>query len=144
MTDSIFNEGNRLGRDKIDGWFTFTTVGDKVEGEIIDMFESAAKDNMPAQRVFTLQTEKEILNVGLKRTDYILGRTNMLQIGDSLGVKFEKEVPSKTKGHSPAKSMAIYTKLNGDRTMENAGRMVPVRSEADKNFDEDTTEESSE
>jgi len=28
--------------------------------------------------------------------------------------------------------------------MENAGRMVPVRSEADKNFDEDTTEESSE
>ena len=56
-----------------------------------------------------------MINVGLKRTEYILTRTDMLQIGDMLGIKYEKDIPPKTKGFNPAKSMVIFTKLNGPR-----------------------------
>lgn len=114
--DDIFNDDNRLARDMADGWFKFEDVGDKVGGEIMDVFEQPERDGMPAQRCFTLKTQDgELINVGLKRTNYILSRTDMLQVGDILGVKFEKEIPAKMKGYHPAKSMVIFTKLVGAR-----------------------------
>ena len=112
----IFDESNRLARDLAEGWFKFESVGDKIGGTVRDMFELPSRDGMPAQRCFTIETkEGNVLNVGLKRTNYILTRTDMLQLGDQLGVKFEKEIPPKIKSFHPAKSMVIFTKLIGPR-----------------------------
>ena len=115
--ENIFEEKNRLARDlAAENWMKFNKVGDKVGGIVRDMWEKPRQDKFPAQRCFTLeQQDGKFINVGLKRTDYILIRTDMLQIGDMLGIKFEKEIAPKTKGFDPAKSMVIFTKLNGPR-----------------------------
>ncbi len=138
--ESIFDESNRAARDLAgENWFKFAAVGDKVGGVIKDMFEKpVSPEGYPAQRCFTLQQEDgEYINVGLKRTSYILSRTDMLQIGDSMGIKFEKEIPSTKKGFHPAKSMVIFSKLVGDRTNAQAKDLVPaeVKEEEDKEFD---------
>lgn len=138
MTD-IFDEGNRLARDLAgDNWFKFQAVGDKVGGIVRDIFENPARDQFPAQRCFTLEQEDGVLiNVGLKRTNYILTRTDMLQLGDQLGVKFEKEIPPKVKGFNPAKSMVIFTKLNGPRTGIAAKDIQPIEvKEEDMNVED--------
>jgi hypothetical protein len=93
------------------------------------MFELPERDGMPAQRCFTLQEKDgELTNVGLKRTSYILSRTDMLQVGDMLGVKFEREIPAKVKGHHPAKSLTIYSKLIGPRQGQSAKDLKPVEA----------------
>lgn len=115
-SSDIFSDENRLARDLAEGWFKFEEVGDKVGGIIRDIFEMPERDGMQAQRCFTIeQSDGELVNVGLKRTNYILSRTDMLQVGDQLGVRFEKEIPAKSKGHHPAKSMVIFSKLVGAR-----------------------------
>lgn len=123
----IFDDQNRLARDMADGWFKFEKPGDKVGGTIKDMWEQPERDGMPAQRCFTLEeNDGSLTNVGLKRTGYILSRTDMLQIGDMLGVKFEKEIPPKKKGFHPAKSLIIFSKLIGPRQGMSAKDLVPV------------------
>lgn len=126
-SDDIFDDSNRKARDLAEGWFKFEEVGDKVGGEVLDIFEMPERDGMPAQRCFTLRTEEGIVNVGLKRTNYILSRTDDLQIGDDLGVKFEKEIPAKNKGFNPAKSMVIFTRLHGARGANTAGTIRPPK-----------------
>lgn len=112
----VFATGEQFARDRAEGWFTFAKVGDRIGGVIRDMFETPAKDGFQAQRVFTLEKKDGSLwNVGLKRTEYVLTRTNALQIGDELGITFEKEIPPKKKGFHPAKSMVFVNKKNGDR-----------------------------
>ena len=125
---SIFDESNRLARDIAgSNWFRFEKVGDRIEGTVKDIFEMPERDGMQAQRCFTLASEGgEFVNVGLKRTNYILSRTDMLQIGDELGVRFEKEIPAKVSGHHPAKSMGIFTRLVGPRTGQVARDVKPI------------------
>ncbi len=132
----IFDEANRLPRDLAEGWFSFKNVGDKVGGEILDMFETPAKDGMPAQRVFTVkQADGVVINVPVKRTPYLLARTDMLQVGDMLGVRFDKEIPAKVKGHHPAKSMVVFSKLNGPRLDTASKLVVPEVKADDEDFD---------
>lgn len=51
------------------------------------------------------------MKVGLKKTsDYLMGRTNGVEAGDMVGFEFKKEIPAKTKGHHPAKSIEVYVK----------------------------------
>lgn len=124
----VFSTGEQLARDSAEGWFTFKEVGDKIGGVIRDMFETPAKDGFQAQRVFTIEKKDRTLwNVGVKRTEYVLTRTDALQIGDELGIKFEKEIAPKKKGFHPAKSLIFVTKKNGDRILgEQAKDMKPV------------------
>lgn len=141
-SEDIFSDENRLARDLAEGWFKFEEVGDKVGGTIRDIFEMPERDGMQAQRCFTIeQSDGTLVNVGLKRTNYILSRTDMLQIGDMLGVKFEKEIPAKSKGHHPAKSMVIFSKLNGPRGNATAAT-VKVSKVAASEAEEDQGEES--
>lgn len=130
---NIFDPNNRLARDIAgDNWMKFNTVGDKVGGIVRDIFEKPEKDQFPAQRCFTLEQEDgSMVNVGLKRTDYILTRTDLIQMGDELGVEFSKEIPPKVKGFNPAKSLVIYTKLNGPRTGIAARDIKPVENSED-------------
>ena len=94
-------------------WFKFDKVGAKVAGEVTDITRKESNSSLfPAQRVFTLKkSDGSFVKVGIKETsDYLMGRTNMVQLGDWIGFEFKKEIPAKTKGHHPAKSIEVYVK----------------------------------
>lgn len=104
-----------LPRDSALGWFKFENIGDAIGGEVVDMFFQPDNGN-GAQRVFTLKrTNGEIWNVGLKWNSHTQSRTDQVQIGDMLGLRFDKEIPPKVKGHSPAKSIAKLPKFVSPR-----------------------------
>ena len=132
----------KLPRDSAEGWFKFENVGDGIAGEIVDMFYVPAKAGMNEQRGFTLKRgDGSVFNVGIKWTSYMLSRTDMLEVGDIVGFKFEKEIPAKTKGYSPAKSITVMTKLKPVRTGQNASVLAApggsvAESEVDKQFEE--------
>ena len=129
----IFSEKNRVARDLADSWFKFEKVGDRVSGVIRDMWEAAEHDGMPAQRCWTLETsEGKLVNVGTKRTDYNLSRTNDLQLGDKLGIEFAKEVPSKKFPGKFAKSLLFYKELVGERGSAIAGKMAAPKPADDE------------
>lgn len=137
VTDSneadVFSTGETFARDRAEGWFSFTNVGDRIGGVIKDMFEQPATGAFQAQRVFTIEKpDGSLWNVGLKRTNYTLTRTDGLQIGDELGITFEKEIPAKIKGHHAAKSLSFISKKNGDRILgEQAKDMKPTVASSD-------------
>lgn len=103
-------------------WFKFEKVGDSVMGLLVEVKDKPAVDVFPPQRVFTLkQKDGELMNVGISlNKDYIIGRANSAKLGDALGFKFVKEVPSATKGFAAAKSIEVYVKH-----LENAVDAVP-------------------
>lgn len=114
--DDLFSEENIPESN----WFKFEKVGDRVSGELVEVFEKPAKDMYPAQRCFMLkQKDGSLVNVGIKKTsDYLMGRTNSVQPGDMVGFEFKKEVPSTKKGYAPAKSIEVYIKKGTPKTEE--------------------------
>lgn len=104
-------------------WFKFEKPGDKVSGEVIRIFDKPEKDGFPAQRCFELKQEDgSTTNVGIKVTsDYLMGRTNTVKLGDELGFKFIKEIPPAKKGHHPAKSIEVYLRQATPKTDDNFG-----------------------
>lgn len=94
-------------------WFSFDKVGDRVSGEVVEMFDKPSNNpTFEDQRVFVLkQKDGSLINVGIKKSkDYLMGRTNAVVPGDTLGFEFKKEIPPKTKGFHPAKSLEVYVK----------------------------------
>lgn len=106
--DSLYSDENIPESN----WFKFEKVGDKVGGVLVETKDKPAKDQFPAQRVFTLkQKDGELVNVGISlNKEYIVGRANAAKMGDTLGFEFKKEVASATKGFAPAKSIEVYVK----------------------------------
>ena len=127
-----------------DNWAGFKKVGDKVQGFIRDAFYRKAEGQFKEQRGITLEQEDgELINVGIKRIDFVLNKTDSLRLGDPLTVVLEKETPSTQKGFSPTKVFAFYgtnlpenkdnkTVLELDLEDMKAGGTVPPESEADK------------
>jgi len=116
----IFDATNRLGRDQAEGWFSFKSIGDRIGGTILDIWFKPAEGLFKEQRCFTIKDELgKVLNVGIKMNAYTLPRTDELQIGDELGLSYDKDVASRQGGH-PAKSITIFSKMNGPRTGKNA------------------------
>ena len=114
MTEEIKKEEDIFDAANIpaSGWFKFDKVGARCSGEVTRVWEQESRDGMPAQRCFSLlQADDSIVNVGLKMTsDYLMGKTSQVKIGDILGVEFKAEVPSvKFKGKF-AKSLEVYIK----------------------------------
>ena len=109
-----FDDKDLFKEDNIpqSNWFKFDKVGDKVGGEVSEIFDKPGSGDFPDQRVFVLrQKDGSMINVGIKKTsDYIIGRTNNVKLGDILGFEFKKEIPAKVKGHHPAKSIEVYVK----------------------------------
>lgn len=104
--DDLFNEKNIPESN----WFKFETVGDRVSGEVVEIFEKPEVGEFAAQRCFSLkQDDESIIHVGIKKTNqYLMGRTNNVVLGDRLGIEFKAEIPPKVKGFHPAKSMEVY------------------------------------
>jgi len=104
--DDFFNEDNIPASN----WFKFEKVGDRVKGEIIELYDAPAKGAFPAQRVFVLkQDDGSSINVGVAHTKkYLMDRTRNAELGDILGFEFKQEVKSATPGFAPAKSIEAY------------------------------------
>ena len=79
----------------------------------MEIYEKPGKDAFPAQHVFVLKlSDGEIMNVGISvNKDFVIQRTNRVQVGDKLGFEFIKEVPATTKGYAPAKSIEVYHRV---------------------------------
>ena len=123
-----FDAMSKLPRDDAQGWFKYDTIGAVIAGTVVDMFEKAQDGQFPAQRVFTLKRANgELWNVPLKKKDYFMSRTDMLQVGDVLAVKYEKDIPNSVKGYNPSKSISVKTTLNGPRIPgANAGSLTEI------------------
>ena len=106
--NDLFNEENVPESN----FFKFEKVGDKVAGILVEVDDKPAKDHFPPQRVFTLKQEDDtFVKVGIPMTkDYVISRAGQAKFGDLLGFEFKKEIPSVTKGFSPAKSIEVYVK----------------------------------
>lgn len=137
--DALGIEG--LARDKAVGWFKFDSVGDAIGGTVRDMFFQPEQDGMGAQRVFSIEREnKQIWNVGLKWNRHTQTRTDQVQIGDKLGLKFMKEIPATRKGFNPAKSIGKYPEFIGERIVSKSAAALAgpesVSNPVDSDWDE--------
>ena len=100
-------------------WFVAGKVGDKVQGYIRDVFYRKAEGLYKDARGITLeQADGVLINVSIKRIDFVLGDTNNARLGDPLTVVFESEKANKQAGFSPTKIMGYYWR-NIDETKSN-------------------------
>lgn len=115
--DDLFNESNIPESN----WFSFDKVGDRVQGEVMEVFDKPSTNpTFEDQRVFVLkQKDGSLINVGIKKSkDYLMGRTNGVLPGDTLGFEFKAEIPPKVKGFHPAKSIEIYVRKGAPKEEE--------------------------
>lgn len=104
--DSIFDDNN-LAQGK--AWFKFEKVGDAVSGILIKKWSTEAKGDFKAQYAFSLKQDNgEVVNVGIRQSDYSTPRVEGMKIGDKAGFKFKEEVPAKKKGYAAFKVVTIY------------------------------------
>lgn len=99
-------------------WAKFENVGDKVQGYIRDAFFRPAEGLFKDQRGITIeQPDGTMVNVGIKRHDFVLSKTDSLRIGDPLTIVLEEMKESSTKGYNATKIFGFY----GKNLEENAG-----------------------
>ncbi len=107
-------------------WWKREKVGDKVQGYIADAGFRKAEGIYKDARVITLeQLDKTLINVSIKRLDFILSKTNNLRVGDPLTVVFEEEQPSKKAGYNATKIDGFY----GKNLPENAANKTVAEME---------------
>ncbi len=107
-------------------WWKRDKVGDKVQGYIRDAGFRKAEGIYKDSRVITVeQVDGTLINISIKRLDFILSKTNMLRIGDPLTVVFESENPSKKAGYNATKIDGFY----GKNLPENAGNKTVAEME---------------
>lgn len=106
-------------RDKAwTNWFKAEKVGDMVQGYIRDVFYRKAEGVFKEARGITLERpDGSLINVAIKRYDFVLAKTNKLRLGDPLTVTFDEELPAKRTGYNATKVMGFY----GKNLPENAG-----------------------
>jgi len=92
-------------------WFKFEKVGDKIKGTLLS--KELVKSNNPNyddQYVYVLKTEEGDVNVGISvKKSGTVGRLNKCKIGEIVGIVFESETESKTKGFHPTKNLTVWT-----------------------------------
>lgn len=100
-------------------WFKFEKVGDRVFGELIEVYDAPAKDEeFGPQRVYVLkQGDGTATKVGVRwdsvlreGKEYVVTRADRAALGDTLGFEFKKLVPARKKGKQDAKSIEVYVK----------------------------------
>lgn len=126
---------NEFKKDAIDrpsskawgNWMKFEKVGDKVQGYIRDVFYRKAEGMYKDARGITLeQADGKLINISIKRIDFILSKTDSLRLGDPLTMILEEEIPPKTKGFNPTKVYGFY----GKNLPENASNKTVAELDA--------------
>lgn len=95
-------------------WMKFNKVGDYVKGTLIETYNKPGSGDFKDQVVYILRNckvkidgdieEQPEINVGIS-SNYVNTRLKTTVPGEIIGIKFEKEIPAKVKGHHPAKSL---------------------------------------
>lgn len=119
-------------RDKAwTNWWKARQIGDKAQGYIRDVFYRPEErdekgQGFDAQRGITLeQADGTFVNVGIKRYEFILAKTNGLRLGDPLTIIFEAELPNRNKAYSATKQYGFY----GKNLEENKGNKTVAELE---------------
>lgn len=108
-------------------WKKFEKVGDMVQGYIRDVFYRPAEGIFKEARGITLeQPDGSLINVSIKRYDFILAKTDNLRLGDPLTVVFEEELAPKKAGNNPTKQFGYY----GKNLPENLGNKTVAELDA--------------
>jgi hypothetical protein len=113
------------------------TVGDKVQGYVVDAFYRPEEKNSAGQVVFkeqrglTLkQADGVFINVGIKYLPFVLSATDNLKLNDPLVIELTDIQKPKEKGQNGAKIFSYF----GTNLPENAGnKSVKELTEEDKN-----------
>lgn len=107
-------------------WAKFEKPGDMVQGFIRDVFFRKAEGVFKDARGITLeQPDGSLINVSIKRLDFVLSKTNNLRLGDPLTVVFETELPAKKAGNNPTKQYGFF----GKNLEENKGNKTVAELE---------------
>lgn len=106
-------------------WKKFDKIGDMIQGYIKDVFYRKAEGIYKDARGITLeQPDGTLINVSVKRIDFVLGATDGLRLGDPLTVVLE-ETKDSGKGN-PTKIFGFY----GKNLPENAGNKTVAELDA--------------
>lgn len=108
MSDDVFDDGNK--QSPISNFFKFEKVGDKVSGILINVSDQDAKGVFGATKVYTLkQADGELVKFSIPRKKGItIEMLAKAEIGQMVGVKFEKEIEPEKKGFNPTKALGVY------------------------------------
>lgn len=119
-------------------WMKFEKVGDYIKGTLVKKTFKEAQGKFEAQTVYELVncegtqngvkmelTPDETVFVGISK-DFVNDRLSKVTEGIRMGLRFTEEIPSKTKGYAPAKSLMPYVwgmdeKYNLNKLKENMG-----------------------
>lgn len=108
-------------------WAKFEKAGDMVQGFIRDVFYRKAEGIYKDARGITLeQPDGTLINVSIKRIDFVLAGTDNLRLGDPLTVVLEEEKPSAKAGYNPTKIFGYY----GRNTPETVGQKTVAELDA--------------
>lgn len=108
-------------------WAKFEKEGDKVQGYIRDVFYRKAEGIYKDARGITLeQADGTLINVSIKRIDFVLADTDGFRLGDPLTVVLEQLKPNKTAGFSATKIFGYY----GVNTPETVGNKTVAELDA--------------
>lgn len=122
MTENKTNEEFSEDNIPVSNWMKFSKVGDWIVGTFNSKNVKAADGKFKAQMVYVLTNVKGAMDgkpvkaedasdewsVGMTiregSANYINNKLAKVVPGQRMGIKFEKEIPPKVKGYSPAKS----------------------------------------
>ena len=109
-------EDEDFSQDKVpnSNWMKFMKVGDYVKGTFVEKYLKVGQGEFKDQQVYHLmnceavvdgkKTSEKEFNVGIS-SNYVNTRLNSIVPGQRIGIKFDKEIASKVKGHHNAKSL---------------------------------------
>jgi len=116
-------------------WGKFEKVGDKVQGYIRDVFYRPSEGQFSEQRGITIEQKDGVLvNVAIKRFDFILASTDGLRVGDPMTMELTELKPNK--GKSDTKIFTFF----GINLPENKGKTVKELDNEDRATGNNTAE----
>lgn len=108
-------------------WFKGEKVGDMVQGFIRDVFYRKAEGIYKDARGITLeQPDGSLINVSIKRIDFVLAGTDKLRLGDPLTVVLDELKPNAKPGFNATKIFGYY----GVNTPETVGNKTVAELDA--------------
>jgi len=123
-------------------WMKFLKVEDRIKGTLVSVDHKPGDGDFPDQMVYELEVknddvivsdgddqEKGTWYVGISKP-YLLSKLKKAKLGQKIGFKFVKEIPSTKKGYQPAKSIEVYlgqmdSEWNDMGDMESQGMEEP-------------------
>jgi len=106
MTKEDWDKG---GEEVKSNWFKFESVGDFIKGTLLSKRLQEGQNGYQDQWIYEIQTAEGVFNTPVSASKKgTCQRLNNCQVGDIVGIKFEKEGEAKP-GKHPAKYLEVKT-----------------------------------